>query len=191
MKIKGLMTFALLVMAMSASAQVQLLFFDGGRHVIERNKKLYWMDAGDEDPCFDIVNYKKAGNKETFTLKRKEKENDGSPATYNATLIVDGDKTVELNVSGKGSYGAQKFSGKVRNTSGDDYEDDRLKKYFNGLAGNPTTDASMPVGNGKMNAPTSVKDVKEQGAKGTADKVKDAAKGAFGKVKGVFGKKKK
>ena len=33
------------------------------------------MDAGDEDPC------KKAGNKETFTLKRKEKENDGSPAT--------------------------------------------------------------------------------------------------------------
>lgn len=191
MKIKGLMTFALLVMAMSASAQVQLLFFDGGRHVIERNKKLYWMDAGDEDPCFDIVNYKKAGNKETFTLKRKEKENDGSPATYNATLIVDGDKTVELNVSGKGSYGVQKFSGKVRNTSGDDYEDDRLKKYFNGLAGNPTTDASMPVGNGKMNAPTSVKDVKEQGAKGTADKVKDAAKGAFGKVKGVLGKKKK
>ena len=98
MKIKGLMTFVLLAMAMSASAQVQLLFFDGGRHVIERNKKLYWMDAGDEDPCFDIVNYKKAGNKETFTLKRKEKENDGSPATYNATLIVDGDKTVELNV---------------------------------------------------------------------------------------------
>lgn len=49
----------------------------------------------------------------------------------------------------------------------------------------------MPVGKGKMNAPTSVKDVKEQGAKGTADKVKDAAKGAFGKVKGVFGKKKK
>ena len=46
----------------------------------------------------------------------------------------------------------------------------------------------MPVGKGKMNAPTSVK---EQGAKGTADKVKDAAKGAFGKVKGVFGKKKK
>ena len=149
------------------------------------------MDAGDEDPCFDIVNYKKAGNKETFTLKRKEKENDGSPATYNATLIVDGDKTVELNVSGKGSYGVQKFSGKVRNTSGSDYEDDRLKKYFNGLAGNPTTDASMPVGKGKMNAPTSVKDVKEQGAKGTADKVTDAAKGAFGKVKGVFGKKKK
>lgn len=38
MKIKGLMTFALLAMAMSASAQVQLLFYDGGRHVIERNK---------------------------------------------------------------------------------------------------------------------------------------------------------
>ena len=191
MKIKGLMTFALLVMAMSASAQVQLLFFDGGRHVIERNKKLYWMDAGDEDPCFDIVNYKKTGNKETFTLKRKENENDGSPATYNATLIVDGDKTVELNISGKGSYGVQKFSGKVSNTSGSDYEDDRLKKYFNELAGNPTTDASMPVGNGKMNAPTSVNDVKEQDAKGTADKVKDAAKDAFGKVKGLFGKKKK
>ena len=32
------------------------------------------MDAGDEDPCFDIVNYKMAGNKETFTLKRKEKK---------------------------------------------------------------------------------------------------------------------
>ena len=62
---------------------------------------------------------------------------------------MDGDKTVELNVSGKGSYGVQKFSGKVRNTSGDDYEDDRLKKYFNGLAGNPTTDTSMPVGKAK------------------------------------------
>ena len=38
MKIDGLMTFALLAMAMSTSAQVQLMFFDGGRHVIERNK---------------------------------------------------------------------------------------------------------------------------------------------------------
>ena len=72
----------LFCLAMTASAQVQLLFFDGGRHVIDRNKKLYWMDAGDEDPCFDIINYKKTGNKETFTLKCKEKERYGQPSTY-------------------------------------------------------------------------------------------------------------
>ena len=132
MKTKGILSFVLFCLAMTASAQVQLLFFDGGRHVIDRNKKLYWMDAGDEDPCFDIINYKKTGNKETFTLKCKEKERYGQPSTYSATLTMDGDKTVELLVTGKGADGIEKFAGKVKNTSGSAYEDQRLKDYFNG-----------------------------------------------------------
>ena len=78
MKTKGILSFVLFCLAMTASAQVQLLFFDGGRHVIDRNKKLYWMDAGEEDPCFDIINYKKTGNKETFTLKCRRKNDMGS-----------------------------------------------------------------------------------------------------------------
>ena len=49
-----------MMFALSASAQVQLLFMEGGRNVIDRNKKMYWMD-GDDDPCYNILNYKKSG----------------------------------------------------------------------------------------------------------------------------------
>ena len=190
MKTKGILSFVLFCLAMTASAQVQLLFFDGGRHVIDRNKKLYWMDAGEEDPCFDIINYKKTGNKETFTLKCKEKERYGQPSTYSATLTVDGDKTVELLVTGKGADGIEKFAGKVKNTSGSAYEDQRLKDYFNGLAGNPVGSTEVVSTPATPAAPTSVGEAQEGGVKGTVGKMKDAAKGALGKMKGVFKKKK-
>lgn len=70
MKTKFVLAFVMMSLAMAASAQIQLLYLDGGRDVIDRNKKLYWMN-GDDDPCFDILNYKKTGNKETFRLTCK------------------------------------------------------------------------------------------------------------------------
>ena len=70
MKTKFFMTVAFSVMAMSSFAQVQLLYTDcSGRHVIERNKKLYWMEAGDEDPCFEIQNYKKVRRRSASRAK--------------------------------------------------------------------------------------------------------------------------
>lgn len=196
MKTKHFLAFVLLCLTMSASAQVQLLFIEGGgRNVIDRNKKLYWME-GDDDPCFDILNYKKVGNKETFDLKSKEDATD----KYSAVIILNAktQEPEELTLTHK-TYGKQ--GGKVKTTSGSKSEDTRLKEYFNGLAGNPTSPnatagVSSPI-------PSSVSDAKsddnsddksdvksEESEKGTVDKVKDAAKGTLGKVKGVFKKKK-
>ena len=84
MKTRFLMTAVFLVLAMTASAQIQLLFMGYNRNVIDRNKKLYWMD-GDDDPCFNILNYKKAGTKETFTIKEK----DSGSQTYSVTITLD------------------------------------------------------------------------------------------------------
>ncbi len=56
MKKRLLVMLALFTMAVGASAQIQLLYTDFGRNVIDRNKKLFWMD-GDSDPCFDIQSY--------------------------------------------------------------------------------------------------------------------------------------
>ena len=72
MKTKAFFTAILFAVTLSASAQVEFLYTDFGRNVICREKKLFWMD-GDSDPCFNIVNYKKVGNKETFNLTPKEK----------------------------------------------------------------------------------------------------------------------
>lgn len=80
MKTRSILTAAFFAVALSASAQVEFLYTDFGRNVICREKKLFWME-GDSDPCFNIVNYKKAGNKETFSLTPKEK-GDGK---YNVT----------------------------------------------------------------------------------------------------------
>lgn len=195
MKRKSFLTAALLCMAMSSSAQIQLLFFDGHRHIIDRTKKVYFMDEGEEDPCFDILNYKKTGNKETFTLKCKAEDQKGrydAPSTYTATCTLSGDKPVHLTVTGKGKNGTEKFSGDVKTTSGSDYEDERLVRYFGERAGYPATSDDIPTtGGGGKKVPTSVSDVKEQGGKNAVGKAKDAAKGALGKVKGLFGKKKK
>ena len=180
---KCFLTAALLSLAMSMSAQVQLLFMDGGRNVIDRNKKLYWMD-GDSDPCFDILNYKKTGNKETFNLKSK----DAGGESYSVVITLDanGKEPTNITLSNK-MYGKRTSS--VKTTSGSKEEDARLKKYFNGLAGNPV-EPDLSAGA----APTNIKptDIKSKdGAKGAADKVKNTAKDTFGKVKGLFKKKNK
>lgn len=41
MKTRLLLTMALLAVVTAASAQIQLLYMDGGRNVIDRTKKLY------------------------------------------------------------------------------------------------------------------------------------------------------
>lgn len=185
MKKKIFLAFAMMTLASAASAQVQLLFLEGGRNVIDRNKKLYWMD-GDDDPCYDILNYKKTGNKETFTLRGKEDLGNGQRDTYTAVMMLDA-KTqlpVELTLT----QGGNKQTSKVTTTSGSKNEDERLLKYFNELAGNPVAPASAAGG---VSAPAKVADVKpEEDPKGATDKVKDTAKDTFGKVKGLFKKKK-
>ena len=79
MKTRPFLTSVLFALAMSASAQVQLLYTDClGRNVIERNKKLFYME-GDDDPCYDIINYKKTGNKETRAASMARRLNTASP----------------------------------------------------------------------------------------------------------------
>lgn len=176
MKIKQLLTALLMMFALSASAQVQLLFMEGGRNVIDRNKKMYWMD-GDDDPCYNILNYKKSGNKETFTLKGKENPND----VYNVVMSLDGSgQPVQITLSHK-DYG--KTTSSVKTTSGSADEDRRLIRYFNGLAGNPNTP--------ELDSPAAaIPGANADAGETVAGKVTGAAKNAFGKVKGIFKKKK-
>lgn len=181
MKTRNLLTTAFMFLAMSASAQIQLLYMNSGRNVIDRTKKLYWME-GDDDPCFTILNYKKSGNKETFTLKAKEA---GDNQTYSVAMTLNG-QSVPTHIVIKDGKNVVDDS-EVRTTSGNADEDNRMYDYFGGLAGYPASQRTTVKG---VPAKPTAKDVKEQGAKGVADKVGDAAKGAFGKVKGLFKKKK-
>ncbi len=190
MKTKFFMTVAFSVMAMSSFAQVQLLYTDcSGRHVIERNKKLYWMEAGDEDPCFEIQNYKKVGNQETFSLKSKELNEYGKTDIYNVVMQLDAktQEPIEITLSSS-AHGKQ--SGKVRTTSGSKNEDERLKEYFNGLAGNPAQPEQVVSNAAPSVSEPASDDQPEAEPQSAADKVKNAAKSTLGNVKGVFKKKK-
>ena len=185
MKKKHIFLVLFLAFSMSASAQIQLLYTQTvGRNVIDRNKKLYWME-GDDDPCYDILNYKKTGNKETFTLRNKDK---GSDDSYNVVITLnEANVPKELSISGK--Y-MQKSTSPVSISSGDVDEDNRLYRYFNGLAGNPV-DQGVKASASSVPDAANVSDLRpENAAESVADKVKGTAQKAFGKVKGMFGKKK-
>lgn len=181
MKTKLFLTSVLFSFAMSASAQIQLLYMDlYGRDVIDRNKKLYWMN-GDDDPCYDILNYKKVGSKETFNLRSKEEPSDTYSVVIN--LLPNGDPK-DITLTSK-QYG--KRSSTVETSSGDAREDARVIKYFKGLAGYPATvDASEVASDPK----SAVNNAKEASAANATEKVMDVAKGAVNKVKGLFKKKK-
>lgn len=183
MKTKNLLTMGLLLFATSVSAQIQLLYTNYGRDVIDRNKKLFWMD-GDDDPCFDIVNYKKNGNKETFTLVSKKNKND----KYNVVTTVN-EKLVTTHIVLKSGNNVLTDSD-VKTSSGNANEDNHLYEYFGELAGYPSQPRVGSVSVSSTPTVKDVKNVKEDGAKGLAEKAGDAAKGAFGKVKGLFKKKK-
>lgn len=179
MKTRQLLTALLLMFAMTASAQIQLLYTSFGRNVIDRNKKMFWMD-GDSDPCFTIQNYKKAGNTETFTLEEKEDKTNH----YNVTMKLD-DKGLPVQITLKHKmYGTQTSS--VKTTSGSADEDRRLVKYFNGLAGNPDTPDTPSAAELKDDPASAVSGGKES----VGNKVSNATKGAVNKVKGLFKKKK-
>ena len=97
---------ALFTMAVGASAQIQLLYTDFGRNVIDRNKKLFWMD-GDSDPCFDIQSYKKGGNKEVFVISEKEDKNHSRQQVYAYRDRVESSQIRCPEVKGKDHIGRQ------------------------------------------------------------------------------------
>lgn len=169
MKTRSILIAALFAVALSASAQVEFLYTDFGRNVICREKKLFWME-GDSDPCFNIVNYKKAGNKETFSLTPKEK-GDGK---YNVTITLKGDKAVSIVMKGSITYSSS-VSVKTEKEADRD-----LVTYFRreaGYAATPSVTTGVP----------NKESLKNGGAK---DAGGSAVKQVFGKVKGVFKKKK-
>ena len=73
---------ALFTMAVGASAQIQLLYTDFGRNVIDRNKKLFWMD-GDSDPCFDRV----ATKRYSSSAKRKTRTTNTRSPSFSTTSL--------------------------------------------------------------------------------------------------------
>ena len=152
MKTKLFLTSVLFSFAMSASAQIQLLYMDlYGRDVIDRNKKLYWMN-GDDDPCYDILNYKKVGSKETFNLRSKEEPSDTYSVVIN--LLPNGDPK-DITLTSK-QYG--KRSSPVETSSVDASE----------VASDPKSAVNNAKEAGAANATEKVMDV----AKGAVNKVK-------------------
>lgn len=178
MKTKCFLTAILLGFAMAVSAQVQVFTSNEGHGAICREKKLFLMEAGDETAIWNIVNYKKAGNKETFTLTPKAE----ADVTYSCVLTLNGDAPTALTMSSK--QGGKK-SLKLEVT-----DDDHLNNYYRGECGYARVSAPA-VGSSRSGGVTTPSDLKESGTKSAADKVGDAAKNAFGKVKGLFKKKDK
>ncbi len=173
MKKKSMFTAMLLSLALSASAQVEFLYTDFGRNVICREKKLFWMD-GDDDPCFNITNYKKTGNKETFNLAGK----DPSDGKYSVTITLNGDKASHIVMKGSITYSSSV------NVKTEKEADRDLVTYFRKQAG--YADAPGVSGGGVP----SKENIKNGGSKDVTEQVGDAAKQTFNKVKGLFKKKK-
>ena len=170
MKKKTFLSALFLTLAMSASAQVEFLYTMFGRNVICRDKGLFWME-GDSDPCFVISNYKKAGGKETFSLTPKS-PGDGK---YTVTITLKDDKATHIVMKGTETYSSDVTVETEREASPD------LVKYFRKEAGYTTPSAASAVP-GKASAGSAVE--------GKDGGVGSAVKGAFGKVKGLFKKKK-
>ena len=195
MRNKTLMTLVALLMAFTASAQIELLYHYTDnpkeaymRNVIDRNKKLFWMD-GDDDPCYNITNYSKNGNKESFTLIEKESSGYGEAITVKVnTELGSAGQTVKITY--KYSYSKTPETYNVTNET-DVREHNRLVRYFNELAGNPpeqgVINEGLSVGGGDNSPAPSVAAPSEVNE---ANKVTDTAKDAVNKVKGLFKKKK-
>ena len=195
MRNKTLMTLVALLMAFTASAQIELLYHYTDnpkeaymRNVIDRNKKLFWMD-GDDDPCYNITNYSKNGNKESFTLIEKESSGYGEAITVKVnTELGSAGQTVKITY--KYSYSKTPETYNVTNET-DVREHNRLVRYYNELAGNPpeqgVINEGLSVGGGDSSPAPAVETPSEVNE---ANKVTDTAKDAVNKVKGLFKKKK-
>ncbi len=171
MRTKCFLTAALWAVVMSVSAQVQVFVHDWGHGAICREKKLFSMEAGEKNPLWNIENYKKSGNKETFTLTPQEKRYD----TYSCVMTLNGDTPTEMTLTSK-QEGKKTYKLKVT-------DDEHLNNFYRETCGY----APMPSLNGGT---PSAQDLKNGGVKAAAKNVGDAAKSTFGKVKGMFNKKK-
>ena len=188
------------IMAMSVtsvSAEVELLFhmLNGEHHsytAIERSKKLFILDD-DDNTQFEIKNYKKSGNIETFTI-----ENDGmslgKKQSAQITLTLD-DKGRTCKIEYKNATYFEGGTYDVKTTDEDPREYNRMMRYFNQLTGNPVEQGCVPErGFAAPGVPESGVAVPGVGGASDApanpvDKVKGRAKDAANKVKGLFKKK--
>ena len=183
---KKIGTMALmLVLALSASAQIELMFhyYSDGEYshytVMDRTKKLYWMDD-DDNTCFEIKNYKKSGNTETFTLEAKEKGGMGNDRCAVTTTVDANGHTATIQYKEPDYFGGKKFDIKTT-LPGDPYEQERITRYFNQLAGYPADEGIVKSTTGAPSVPNAPQN--------PVDKAKGTAKQAVGKVKGLFKKK--
>ena len=198
---KKIGTMALMLgLALSASAQIELMFhyYSDGEYshytVMDRTKKLYWMDD-DDNTCFKITNYKKSGNTETFTLEAKEKGGMGRDRCAVTTTVDANGHTATIQYKEPYFFGGKKYD--IRITAEEPYEQERITRYFNQLAGYPADEGIVKgasVTPSVSNAPQNPVDNAPQNpvdnaSQNPVDKAKGTAKQAVGKVKGLFKKK--
>ena len=182
---KKIGTMALMLgLALSASAQIELMFhYSNGEYshytVMDRTKKLYWMDD-DDNTCFEITNYKKSGNTETFILEAKEPQGMGRDRCAVTTTVDANGHTATIQYKEPYFFGGKKYD--IQTTLPDDpREQERLTRYFNGLAGYPADEDIVESTTGAPSVPNAPQN--------PVDKTKGTAKQAVGKVKGLFKKK--
>ena len=191
---KKIGTMALMLgLALSASAQIELMFhYSDGEYshytVMDRTKKLYWMDD-DDNTCFEITNYKKSGNTETFTLEAKEKGGMGNDRCAVTTTVDANGHTATIKYKEPVFFGGKKYD--IRTTAEEPYEQERITRYFNQLAGYPADEGIVKSTTGAPSVPESTTDAPSvpNAPQNPVDKAKGTAKQAVGKVKGLFKKK--
>ena len=189
---KKIGTMALMLgLALSASAQIELMFhYSNGEYshytVMDRTKKLYWMDD-DDNTCFEITNYKKSGNTETFTLEAKEKGGMGNDRCAVTTTVDANGHTATIQYKEPVFFGGKKYD--IRTTAEEPYEQERITRYFNQLAGYPADEGIVKGASVTPSVSNAPQNPVDNASQNPVDKAKGTAKQAVGKVKGLFKKK--
>ena len=181
----------MLGLALSASAQIELMFhYSDGEYshytVMDRTKKLYWMDD-DDNTCFEITNYKKSGNTETFTLEAKEKGGMGNDRCAVTTTVDANGHTATIQYKEPVFFGGKKYD--IRTTSEEPYEQERITRYFNQLAGYPADEGIVKGASVTPSVSNAPQNPVDNAPQNPVDNAKGTAKQAVGKVKGLFKKK--
>ena len=188
---KKIGTMALMLgLALSASAQIELMFhYSNGEYshytVMDRTKKLYWMDD-DDNTCFEITNYKKSGNTETFTLEAKEKGGMGNDRCAVTTTVDANGHTATIQYKEPVFFGGKKYD--IRTTAEEPYEQERITRYFNQLAGYPADEGIVKGASVTPSVSNAPQNPVDNAPQNPVDKAKGTAKQAVGKVKGLFKK---
>ena len=182
----------MLGLALSASAQIELMFhyYSDGEYshytVMDRTKKLYWMDDAD-NTCFEIKNYKKSGNTETFILEAKEPQGFGSDRCAVTTTVDANGHTATIQYKEPYFFGGKKYD--IRTTAEEPYEQERITRYFNQLAGYPADEGIVKGASVTPSVSNAPQNPVDKAPQNPVDKAKGTAKQAVGKVKGLFKKK--